>query len=133
MTDPTPPSPDNQSAERQCLERGDLARRKLIEAGLAIFSAMGFDAASTRKLAAEAGVNIAAIPYYFGSKEGLFIGLMREGVEALDAEMTEVLAAVRTPGERVRAFCRFHMEVQRRFADLRGVGEAVISGPPDAA
>ena len=57
-------------------DRGDVARKKLIEAGLKIYSEVGFGAASTRKLAATAGVNIAAIPYYFGSKEGLYLAVI---------------------------------------------------------
>jgi TetR/AcrR family transcriptional regulator, regulator of cefoperazone and chloramphenicol sensitivity len=57
-------------------ERGDVARKKLIEAGLKIYSEVGFRGASTRKLAATAGVNIAAIPYYFGSKEGLYLAVI---------------------------------------------------------
>jgi AcrR family transcriptional regulator len=57
-------------------ERGDAARKKLIEAGLKIFSELGYKGASTRSLAAAAGVNVAAIPYYFGSKEGLYIAVI---------------------------------------------------------
>ncbi|WP_028318751.1 CerR family C-terminal domain-containing protein [Desulfobulbus elongatus] len=53
-------------------ERGDTARRKLIEAGLKIYSEVGYQSAPTRRLASAAGVNIAAIPYYFGNKEGLY-------------------------------------------------------------
>ncbi len=57
-------------------ERGCIARNKLIEAGLKIYSEVGFQGASTRKLSATAGVNIAAIPYYFGNKEGLYLAVI---------------------------------------------------------
>jgi TetR/AcrR family transcriptional regulator len=40
-----------------------------------IFSAMGFDGASTRLISGEAGVNMAMLNYYFGSKEGLFLAI----------------------------------------------------------
>ncbi|MDR3629476.1 MAG: CerR family C-terminal domain-containing protein [Desulfocapsaceae bacterium] len=63
------------------LERGATARQKLIEAGLKIYSEVGFKGASTRSLAAAAGVNIAAIPYYFGSKEGLYLAVMDHIIE----------------------------------------------------
>jgi AcrR family transcriptional regulator len=53
-------------------DRGDASRQRLIEAGLKIFGQYGFEGASTRRLAAEAEVNIASIPYYFGGKEGLY-------------------------------------------------------------
>ncbi len=122
MTDPTPPSSDSQSAERQCLERGDLARRKLIEAGLAVFSAMGYEAASTRKLAAEAGVNIAAIPYYFGSKEGLYLAVIAHILDYYQAGLGESLARIRraladsaTDPAAYRALLDDHMRILIRF------------------
>ena len=46
-------------------------REALIRAGLRLFGRQGFDATSTRALAAEAGANIGSIAYHFGSKEGL--------------------------------------------------------------
>ena len=36
------------------------------------FSELGYDGASTRVISKEAGVNMAMLNYYFGSKEGLF-------------------------------------------------------------
>ncbi len=52
--------------------RGEDTRQRLIEAGLKIFGDYGFEGASTRMLADAAGANLAAIPYHFGSKEGLY-------------------------------------------------------------
>ena len=40
-----------------------------------IFSDLGFDGASTRLISGEAGVNMAMLNYYFGSKEGLFLAV----------------------------------------------------------
>jgi len=52
--------------------RGEDTRQRLIEAALKIFGESGFEGASTRMLADAAGANLAAIPYHFGSKEGLY-------------------------------------------------------------
>jgi AcrR family transcriptional regulator len=52
--------------------RGDETRERLLEAALKIFGKFGFEGASTRALADAAGANLAAIPYHFGSKEGLY-------------------------------------------------------------
>ena len=52
--------------------RGEDTRQRLIEAALKIFGDAGFEGASTRMLADAAGANLAAIPYHFGSKEGLY-------------------------------------------------------------
>ncbi len=37
-----------------------------------LFSELGFDGASTRHIAKEAGINMAMLNYYFGSKDGLY-------------------------------------------------------------
>lgn len=52
-------------------------RQRLLDAGLVIFSRDGFHAASTRALASQANVNLSAIPYYFGSKEGLYQAVVK--------------------------------------------------------
>ena len=52
--------------------RGEDTRQRLIEAALKIFGESGLEGASTRMLADAAGANLAAIPYHFGSKEGLY-------------------------------------------------------------
>jgi AcrR family transcriptional regulator len=48
-------------------------KERLLAASLDVFGRLGFDGASTRQLADAAGVNLQAIPYYFSSKEGLYI------------------------------------------------------------
>ena len=57
--------------------RGDATRLALIRAALDLFGAKGFEAASTRDVAAAAGANLASIAYHFGGKEGLRARLRR--------------------------------------------------------
>ncbi|TAM04449.1 MAG: DUF1956 domain-containing protein [Paraburkholderia sp.] len=52
--------------------RGDETRRKIIEAAIILFGQHGFEGASTREIAAHAGVNAPALQYYFENKEGLY-------------------------------------------------------------
>lgn len=47
-------------------------RTRILEAAASIFSVEGYAGASTRTLAAGAGVNIATLNYHFGSKEGVY-------------------------------------------------------------
>ncbi|WP_368346005.1 TetR family transcriptional regulator [Pelagovum sp. HNIBRBA483] len=44
----------------------------IVAAAAELFSQRGYDGASTREIADRAGVNVALISRYFGSKEGLF-------------------------------------------------------------
>lgn len=86
--DVTPPAPTQP-------ERGDATRKKLIEAGLKIYSEVGYGCASTRNLAAAAGANIAAIPYYFGSKEGLYLAVIDYIVDYYQKNLGAGLAHIR--------------------------------------
>ncbi len=52
--------------------KGEQAKNQLIAAALAQFGEYGLHA-TTRDIAAQAGQNIAAITYYFGSKEDLYL------------------------------------------------------------
>lgn len=54
------------------------ARLILLHTAARLFAERGFEAVSTRMLAKEAGVNIAMIGYYFGSKEKLFEAIIDE-------------------------------------------------------
>lgn len=47
-------------------------RREILRAATEAFAASGFAGATTRAIAARAGVNVATLHYHFGSKEGLY-------------------------------------------------------------
>ncbi len=59
------PAPEDSPA------RGEETRSGLIAAALKLLGDKGFEATSTREIAAAAGVNVAMIAYHFGGKEGL--------------------------------------------------------------
>lgn len=53
-------------------------RREILRAAGASFAASGFVGATTRAVAARAGVNVATLHYHFGSKEGLYRAVLAE-------------------------------------------------------
>lgn len=69
--------------------RGDATRVALINAGIILFSAHGFEATSTRMLTNHAGANLSAIPYYFGNKHGLYIAALEHITESLNSHIRE--------------------------------------------
>lgn len=75
-------------------ERSDATRRRLIEAGMDLFGLHGFDATTTRALADAAGANLAAIPYHFGGKDGLYRAVAQAVIDGLNEQMTGFLDAV---------------------------------------
>jgi TetR/AcrR family transcriptional regulator, regulator of cefoperazone and chloramphenicol sensitivity len=68
---------------------GSGARERLLEAALDVFGRYGYDAATTRTIASQAGANIAAIPYYFNGKEGLYQAVVRRIVDVIAAQMED--------------------------------------------
>jgi AcrR family transcriptional regulator len=76
--------------------RGEDTRRRILETALDLFAAQGYAGTSTRQIAERAGVNLPAIQYYFGNKEGLY----RAIIEDITADTDRHMAAL---GPRVRA------------------------------
>ena len=72
-------------------------RRAILDAAVESFAASGFTGATTRQVAARAGVNVATLHYHFGSKEKLY----RAVLDAVAREDVPLLARGETPAERL--------------------------------
>jgi TetR/AcrR family transcriptional regulator, regulator of cefoperazone and chloramphenicol sensitivity len=70
-------TPPRRTARRRDEERQD-TRAQLLEAAGQIFAEKGFDRATGREICERAGVNAAAINYYFGGTEGLYAAVIEE-------------------------------------------------------
>ena len=75
--------------------RGEETRGRIVAAALRVFADEGFARASTRRIAAEAGVNPPALQYYFDSKEGLHRACAERIIADVAAQLEPVLAAGR--------------------------------------
>lgn len=75
--------------------RGEETRRRLVQAAVRVFGESGYDAVGTRDLAEAAGTNQAAIPYYFGGKEGLHRAAAKDVAEAGRAAFGPLLERLR--------------------------------------
>jgi AcrR family transcriptional regulator len=73
----------------------DDPRNRLIEAGLDLFGMRSFEGAGTRLLAERAGVNLSAIKYYFGGKEGLYLAVAQHIAERMRALLSPSLSVIR--------------------------------------
>ena len=83
--------PRSRPAQR---DRGAETRQRLIEAGLDIFGRLGFEGATTRQIVDQAGANLAAINYHFGSKEALHIAVAEHIATRIAALVGPTLVAV---------------------------------------
>ncbi|MBN8607028.1 MAG: CerR family C-terminal domain-containing protein [Caulobacterales bacterium] len=69
-------------------------RSKLVDAAIRVFAREGFAAASTRMIAAESGVNLQAITYYFGGKGELYRGVVQHIADSMSAFVDPAAAAI---------------------------------------
>ncbi|HEX9036281.1 MAG TPA: TetR/AcrR family transcriptional regulator [Ktedonobacterales bacterium] len=71
--------PPTTNTPRQMRSRGgDVRRAEILAATLTVLARAGLTETTTRKIAAEAGVNQAMIGYYFGSKDELLFAALQE-------------------------------------------------------
>jgi AcrR family transcriptional regulator len=77
-------------------QRGEETRGRILEAALELFAASGFEGASTRTIADQAGVNLPAIQYYFGSKEGLYRAVVEQFSLEMQAGVSPIAERIRT-------------------------------------
>jgi AcrR family transcriptional regulator len=87
-------------------------RAKMIEAAIELFATVGYEAASTRALADQAGVNQAAIPYHFGGKRELYLAAAQTIAEHARERIAPIVSQLR----------------QARGADLRPAAADALRG-----
>jgi AcrR family transcriptional regulator len=89
--------------------RGDAKRLKIVEAALRRFGEDGFERASTRQIALDAGVNPPALQYYFDGKEGLHLACAEYLAERLSGAMQAAYRRAQSVGsdrgEALHALC----------------------------
>lgn len=72
-------------------KKSDASTRELIlDTALEAFAQQGFEGASTRSIANQAGVNQGLIPYYFGSKQALWREAVDRAFASLDRAMGDL-------------------------------------------
>lgn len=74
--------------------RGEHAKQALLEAAIEIFGLNGPNSATTRQIAQRADQNIAAIAYYFGSKDGLYLAVAQYIADIIRDEFSPVIEEI---------------------------------------
>src|SRR4051812_44469854 len=86
-------------------------RREITDAVCRITVKGGLSAATFREVAAEAGVSVRLIQYYFGSKDELLLATQRDVAARASERLTTAAAAVDTPRAKLRAILRSFIPV----------------------
>ncbi len=78
-------------------------REQLIAAAARVIARSGYDAATVRDVAREAGVSTGVIAYYFEGKDDLFAHVLRSASRAFRARLESSQDSAKTPRERLLA------------------------------
>lgn len=95
---------------------GERTEAAIRAAATQLIALRGYEAVSMREIAAEVGVQAAALYRYFPNKQDLLFSLMRTHLEALLAAWEEERPSDDDPSARLAEFIRFHIRyhVERR-------------------
>jgi len=92
------------------IKKSEETRGRILEAALSVFRARGFEKATMREIAAEAGVAVGAAYYYFDSKEALVMAFYERSQREMQAEIVAALDHAKTLDARLRAI------ISRKFS-----------------
>ncbi len=108
-------------------------REELMRAALKLFTQRGYTATTVRELVKEAGVTKPALYYYFKSKEGLFLELMRTHFGRLEAVVDVYRKGEGSVRKRLTAMLDEGFNYVRQDRDFIRLMHAVYYGPPGEA
>lgn len=109
-------------------DRGDARRRALVEAAFRRLADLGFEGLRTRDVAADAGINVATLHYYFPTKESLIRAVVLHGLQ----RFAVALPRGGSPAEQLRTHLETVREILKTDRHLTQVlGEVTLRAPRD--
>ena len=130
MITPTEEPPVSPATGRPLTKRGQLTRRRLLEAAEQVFADLGYHEASIVKITEHAGVALGTFYLYFDSKQSIFEALVVDLNSRVRHSMSEAMAGAedRIEAER-RGFEGFFRFTAQHPALYRVVREAEFVSP----
>ena len=104
--------------DRKFTDKGGQMKEKMIEVTARILREKGFKATTVRAIAKEAGVNIAAVRYYFGSKEELIGAALEYMMGSLESIVSILDDARRSAKERLKKYIISYFHLARKHPAL---------------
>src|SRR5579871_6396627 len=96
------------------MKPSDNPRERILEAAGEVFAEKGFKGTTVREIIDRAGVNIAAVNYYFRDKERLYIETVKHAACGEPEDMRLEWPPETPPAVKLRDFIRFQL---RKFLD----------------
>ena len=109
------------------------ARQKLLSAAMDLFTRKGYASTTVREIVEAAGVTKPVLYYYFGSKEGIYVELMRGPLEEFGRLLAAAAGERGTAKKRVLNLCdRVFALFEKNIPTVR-LMNAIYYGPPQGA
>jgi len=119
--------------ERKVAAAGGDVRDRLLSGATGLFASKGYAATTVREIVERAGVTKPVLYYYFGSKEGIYLDLMREPFSKFAALVEETLLPAGSVRERLFRLCLQVYDLFIENLDAARVMYSIYYGPPQGA
>lgn len=133
QVDSPPPGggPDPTGLTSSTRRPGRLRREEIVAAAARIFATQGYAAVGMRDIAEAVGMRGASLYHHFASKEEILYAVCLSVTRELNEQNLPHLDAPGTPGQRLAAFVRAHLEFlqPRRVEHLVGLHELAALSP----
>jgi AcrR family transcriptional regulator len=106
------------SAPRTSAHVGEATRAELIRAGRRLFGQRGYDGASIRAITREAGTNLGAVTYHFGSKRGLYAAVLEQGLRPIAARVDDAARSGGSALDRILRVVEAYFDHLQQHPDL---------------
>jgi len=93
-------------------------REALLTTARRLFAHQGYDATSIREITREAGANLGAVTYHFGSKQALYHAVLEQALEPFADRIVGAATGPGTPLERVTAVVGEYFDLLAETEDL---------------
>jgi AcrR family transcriptional regulator len=99
---------------------------RILAAAEAVFAARGFEGASTREIAAQAGVNISSLHYHWSSKDALYVAVFQDVFDRLTGLLRGTLGRLAEERSREVVVARVMGELVAFLADNPTVSKLLV-------
>jgi AcrR family transcriptional regulator len=97
-------------AKRKGRRDPERTRANVLRAGIVLFAAHGYDGVSVDRIVAEAGCNKRMLYHYFGSKDGLYVAVLREVFSSLEEVEVGILGRPVSLASAIREILRGYFD-----------------------
>jgi TetR/AcrR family transcriptional regulator len=109
------------------------ARSLLLTSALKLFNQKGYAGTTVREIVAEAGVTKPVLYYYFGSKEGVYLELLKVPFRKFDELLADFHREGSSASEKLMALCESSFQLFYENIETAKLMNAIYYGPPQGA